>query len=254
MKIAADWPPPEVLIRNELATLEAMANNLGAVQAELARKAKRRHQYQEAMKDPYKSSFSFNSWLEFPNSPIAKKASIECLISVRCVQDVKKKKTKTYEYEQLTYSFGLFKLDEHGELHLIKKFHIDFISAPSTDRPPSHPIFHLQSPGELSPWLTGEGINDAHLEPSLSEPRLTCVPTTLALLTDFLFREFGGDRTSPLTKVTSEGYWCSLIKKNEELVLAPYFKACHGFFCDRRSSKKPECYQLFSRDFLYGKC
>jgi hypothetical protein len=101
--------------------------------------------------------------------------------------------------------------------------------------------------------LKEKGIRDDHLEPSLSEPRLCCAPTTLALLTDFLLREFGGDRVSYLTKLSKDVYWRGLIRDNEELVLKPYFKACSRFFDDRKDKKDPEGKQLFSQDFVYGK-
>ena len=189
-------------------------------------------------------SFSFNSWIEFPTSLIVKRAFIECLIKV--------KSGEPDAYEMLTYSFGLFKPTKQKANHLIKKFHIDFIGTPSMGRPPLHPIFHLQSPGELSPTLKTHGIKDTHLEPSLSEPRMCCAPTTLALLTDLLLREFGGANVSALTKITKESFWRSLIKKNEELVLRPYFQACSRFFDDRENSKPPEKGQMFSQDFVYG--
>jgi hypothetical protein len=102
--------------------------------------------------------------------------------------------------------------------------------------------------------LQEKNIDDSHLEPSLSEPRLSCAPTTLALLIDFLLREFGGDYTSPLTRFTQAHIWRDLIKKNEELVLKPYFDACYNFFHSRNCKHDPEKRQLFSQDFIYGIC
>lgn len=245
MKIATDWPLPKKLIENEVATLERMGNNPGLEQAQhqLWVDAKNRHQY-------YKNrgqkgiDFSFSSWLVFPDSPIVTKAAIECLL----IADPKKHRS----YDMVTYSFALCRSNGKGKDHLIKKCHIDFTSTPKTDRPPPHPVFHLQLPGKLSPMLKKFGIKDDHLEPMLSEPRLCSAPTTLALLTDFLMREFGGDHISPLTKLTKKGEWQSLIRKNEKLVLEPYYKACSRFFQDRRSKKEPEHHQLFSQDFVYG--
>jgi hypothetical protein len=106
----------------------------------------------------------------------------------------------------------------------------------------------------LSSALREEGITDEHLmhlTPPLSEPRLCCTPTTLALLTDLLLREFGYD-VSPLMKLTRETYWQYMIKRDEDLVLKPYFMACSQFFDDRANKKDPEHGQSFSQDFLYG--
>lgn len=245
MKIAAVLPLPGDLIRNEIATLEAMgnSNSLFQVQGRLASAAYSRHQYY-MNRELSMSKFEFSSWIEFCDSPIAKKASVECFISADSGEHRR--------YDILTYSFGLFRFNRNGGNHLIKKFHIDFTCSPNTGRPPLHPIFHLQSPGKLSPMLKDQGIKDDHLEPSLSEPRLHCGPTTLILLIDFLLREFGGDRLSPLTKLTRKNEWRRLIRKNEDLVLEPYYNACSGFFLDRKSKKEPEHHQLFSQDFAYG--
>ena len=245
MKIAADWPSPKKLMENEVTTLETMGNNsgLGQEQPQLAGAAKKSYQYY-ANWGQKRTSFSFSSWLIFPNSPIVKKSTIECLL----IADSKEPSS----YDMVTYSFALCRPNDEGKYHLIKKFHIDFTSSPETGRPPFHPVFHLQSPGKLSKMLKECGIKDDHLEPTLSEPRLYCAPTTLALLTDFLLREFGGDDTSPLTKLTEKSEWRGLIRRNEELVLKPYFDACIGFFRDRKSKKEPEHHQLFSQDFVYG--
>lgn len=245
MKISTGWPLPEKLIENEVATLERMGNNpgLGQAQRQLWLDAKQRHQYYKNHGQKW-TSFSFSSWLVFPDSPIVSKAAIECLL----IADTKKPRA----YNMVTYSFALCRPNDEGKDHLIKKFHIDFTCTPKTNRPPLHPVFHLQSPGKLSKMLKEWGIKDDHLAPTLSEPRLYCAPTTLALLTDFLLREFGGDRTSPLTKLTRKDEWRGLIRRNEELVLKPYFDACIGFFRDQKSKKEPEHHQLFSQDFVYG--
>ncbi|MDY6989289.1 MAG: hypothetical protein SWQ30_14670 [Thermodesulfobacteriota bacterium] len=246
MKIIADWPRPEELIENEVATLEAMGNNpsLGQVQPQLAGAAKKKYQYYENMNR--KEKFSFSSWIVFPGSPIVSKAIIECLIVMN--------PEVPNSYDMVTYSFALCRLNRERKDHLIKKFHIDFTTTPKTGRLPLHPVFHLQSPGKLSVMLKDLGLKDDHLEPKLSEPRLCFAPTTLALLVDFLLREFGGDRASTLTKLTRESRWRGLIRDNENLVLKPFFQACSGFFHDRECKKDPERHQLFSQDFAYGQC
>lgn len=246
MKIADGWPSPEALIENEVATLERMGNNpgLGEKQQQLWYDAARRHQYYK-YQDQARTEFSFGSWLEFPGSRTVSSVAIECLLIADPDEPGK--------YKMVTYSFALCRINDEGNNHLIKKFHIDFTSTPETGRPPLHPVFHLQSPGKLSKMLKQWGIKDGHLELTPSEPRLYCAPTTLALLTDFLLREFGGDDASTLTKLTEKSEWRNLIRRNEDLVLEPYYKACTDFFHDRgRSKKEPAHHQLFSQDFVYG--
>lgn len=238
------WPPPEKLIKNEIHTLQAIMNNPGINEAQAEFSEFARIQYFR-VKDNKNTNFSFNSWIYFTNPAVAK-ASIECLIT--------RKSGNPESYDLLTYSFGLFRPDAATSSdYLIKKFHFDFTSTPDTGRPPLQPIFHLQSPGELSEMLRSKGIKDDHLEPSLSEPRMCCAPMTLALLTDFLLREFGGDRTSPLTKITKDDCWRRLIKKNEELVLKPYYRACSEFFVNRENKHPIEHNQLFTQEFVYGR-
>jgi hypothetical protein len=250
VKIAV-LPDPGELIKNEIDTLKVMGDytRLHQSQERLAADAITQYQYYSTIgfrKAGWKVGFSFGSWLEFPESSIVKKAWIESLITVKG-EDPK-------QYDMITYSFTLFGVKEKSENHVLRKFHIDYSNSPNTGRPPLSPIFHLQTPGELSGALREQGITDdhlIHLTPSLSEPRLSCPPTTLALLTDLLLREFGYD-ISPLSKLTRETYWQHLIKKDEELVLKPYFNACSQFFNDKADKKDPEQHQSFSQDFLYG--
>ncbi len=233
-------------MKNEIDTLKTIANTptFYEVQRQLCFSANDSYK-RYALKGYTNLAFSFSSWIEFPRSASVKKASIECRITC--------KPGDPNAYDILTYSFGLFRLSRRKKERLIKKFHIDFISTPDAGSLPLQPVFHLQSPGELSPMLRENGTRDDHLDPWLSEPRLCCAPTTIALLADLLLREFGGDQFSPLRKLTRELFWRHLIKRDEELVLKPYFKACCQFFNDRANKKPPEHGQFFSQDFVYGK-
>ena len=243
MKIVENWPAAIDLINNEFKTLDILRSNatLTATQGRLVSDAHANFLRYKNKTEIWKS-FSFSSWLEFPESDVVKKAFVECLISSGNKED----------YDMLTYTFGLCGLNENGEYCILRKFHIDFTNEPDTGRSPLHPVFHIQYPGSLSQTIKDVGLSVDHLLPELSEPRIYSAPTTLALLTDFLLREFGGDQISPLRRITRDDVWFRLLEKDEELVLRPYYKACNQFFHDRGIKKEPEKLLLFSQDFLYG--
>jgi hypothetical protein len=247
LKITKYWPPPTEFIQNELKTLDAIRNNakLQQKQYQLSTDAKNCYFRNKS----WKNKFIFSSQLTFSKSLLKKEPIIDCAF-IGCIVSITDGTLLTYD--QFSYSFGLCKLDKNGKHQLVKKFHIDFTNSPETNRPPLHPVFHLQSPGELTPEMRQFEIEDAHLTPSISEPRLCCAPTSLALLTDFLLREFGGDYSSALYQITADPYWKGLIHKNEELVLRPYFEACNGFFHDRSVGKYNGQNTLFTQDFVYG--
>jgi hypothetical protein len=130
---------------------------------------------------------------------------------------------------------------ENDERKLLRKFHFDY--APSTihHRQP-HPVFHLQYAGTLTPMLRKEKIDDEHLFPKLSEPRLYYFPLSLALLINLILKEFP-DKIN--RKLIERSEWRKLIKKNEDLILKPFFDRCQTFFSNKTD-------ELFTNDFYYG--
>jgi hypothetical protein len=62
-----------------------------------------------------------------------------------------------------------------------------------------------------------------HMHVRLSEPRIFFWPMSLALLIDMALREFP-DQDS--TRFREDSYWRGLIRKQETLVLRPFFEKC----------------------------
>src|SRR5205807_1177151 len=73
------------------------------------------------------------------------------------------------------------------------------------------------------------------LNPWLSEPRLFCSPMSLALLVDMVFHEFP-DEPSRKFRDTSE--WKDLIRKQETLVLRPFYEKCLDVIIDKHDQKR----------------
>ncbi len=127
------------------------------------------------------------------------------------------------------------------EKKLLRKYHFDYAPPGKLQRQPP-PVFHLQYAGKLPPRLEAMDIDDNHLDTWLSEPRLCYFPLSLALLINLILKEFPDDKNVELIEHPK---WRRLVKKNENLILGPFFKGCQTFFSNNNN-------QLFINDFYYG--
>lgn len=149
------------------------------------------------------------------------------------------------EYNCITYYLALVCTEENTnpeKSKIIRKYHFDY-TTPQNSKRQSHPVFHLQYPGELSPVLQGLNAKYDHLECWLSEPRLYYFPMSLALLLNIILLEFKEDEN--FYEIREDSDWRDLVRKNEEKLLLPYFKNCYNFLSNRKSD------QLFMNDFYY---
>ncbi|MBS1174042.1 MAG: hypothetical protein H6R05_173 [Burkholderiaceae bacterium] len=133
---------------------------------------------------------------------------------------------------QLSYSVLI---DKGGtsEKAVERKFHFDFEPSSNPNRSgepkPSH---HLQMCGCLSDYHVQQGYEDEHIKhlyPSLSKPRIPTQPTSLALLLNWLFIEFGSNNPSILI-AQKDHRWRKIVREAEKQVLYPYYKECADFF------------------------
>lgn len=128
------------------------------------------------------------------------------------------------------------------ELKLLRKYHFDYAPSAALHRQP-HPVFHLQYAGKLTQGLRDMKLDDIHLDTWLSEPRLCYFPLSLALLINLIMMEFPDEKNGNLIERSE---WRTLIKKNEDLILRPFFKGCQTFFSNNNTNN------LFINDFYYG--
>jgi hypothetical protein len=128
-------------------------------------------------------------------------------------------------------------------LSLIRKFHFDYANPKNRTKQPV-PIFHMQYGGGSTTEMKDLGISDKKIDNWLSVPRLNCTPINLAILLDITFCEF---RTEETRKIIENPEWKSLIKKNEELLVRPYYKSISDF-----STSQDYTSTHLIRDYCYG--
>ncbi len=126
---------------------------------------------------------------------------------------------------------------------ILRKFHFDYVPPGRSPKKQKQPRYHLQYGGELTPMLKKMGVDDKAIFTKLSEPRIIFQPMTLALLINLVLKEFPDLKN---VKLLESNEWRGLVRKNEELVLEPYYKSCCQFFQNKSKSG------LFTNDFCYG--
>lgn len=182
------------------------------------------------------NSFDFESYINISLDGRKGKAYIGALV-------VSNNKVK---YDNVTYSLAICE-DNNNQKKVLKKLHFDY-AASTTKRRQPHPIFHLQLPGKETQLLKKDGFDVCHLSPEVSEPRVSFHPMTLALLVNLVFKEFPDSKSN---KIIGRTEWRSLIKRNEEFILEPFYRTCSLFFEKRKKKLIPES-NLLTNDFYYG--
>ena len=241
--LAKALPDPEQLIGNEIKTLEFLGLNKFIFEKCNILYIDIQNQLPH-LKNKEKSKklfdFSFESCFDVRNADVEGKAYIGALISANTDK----------KYERITYHISICDSSSQNG-RLLKKIHFDYCDPTNVIRQ-LQPVFHYQIPGEATLRLKKDGYDCEHLCPSLSEPRLPYYPMSLALLLNLIFLEFPGE-SEDKKKLTEDGYWRSWIKKNEELLLVPYYETCMNFFKRRSDGLINNNYFLFTSDFYYGK-
>ncbi len=111
-----------------------------------------------------------------------------------------------------------------------RKFHFDFEPVAMRDPAESKPTHHLQICSKLSGHHRHAGYTDNdinHLLPSWSQPRIPTQPTSLALVLNWLFIEFGSEASVKAARTSP--HWRSVVRAAEQKVLKPYYEACARF-------------------------
>lgn len=231
------FPLPKELIRNEIATLDFFRDDkiLWQYYTQFATKA---NDLYAKIKISH-NFFDFESYLEIPLHRRVGKAYVGGLI-------VPSTNGKTYE--NVTYSLAICEKKSTGDV-LLKKIHFDYTDPTQCSSQP-HPVFHFQHPGELTPLLAKDGLKNGHLASWLSEPRLPFCPMSLAFLVNYIFMEFRSEHSE---KFIQRGEWRRVIRKNEELLLEPYYRNCFRFVEKRRKKVIRGVERLLTSDFYYGK-
>jgi hypothetical protein len=113
----------------------------------------------------------------------------------------------------------------HKPTKVLRKFHFDYVSVEGARRQP-HPRFHVQYCGGLPPSMESLGITKdlmKPLHPDIEGPRIFFMPVTLGLVMNIAFYEFPTKDTDDIRK---RGEWQNLVRKNEKVILKPFYTKC----------------------------
>jgi hypothetical protein len=127
------------------------------------------------------------------------------------------------DFEETSYYLAICDSENNNEL--IRKFHFDYANPKIKTEQPV-PTFHLQYGGRLYEQLKSQSIVDNYMFTWLSVPRLNFSPINLALILDLLFCEF---RTKEVNTIVEDPHWRALVKQNELMLTAHYYKRIHYF-------------------------
>lgn len=185
-----------------------------------------------------KSGFEFNCETKLPIQGYEKIVLIEGFVKPN--------------FSDLSYQFAICHPEgsediETGEVvtdenRLIRKFHFDY-AANGYTQTVKKPIYHLQHGGSQNIGLRSINVS-AGPHKWIEVPRFQYIPINLALMMDLVFSEFPSVATQ---KARDNDQWRSLMKKNEEFILKPYYDNLSAFLAsDQHSANK------LLRDFYYG--
>lgn len=146
-----------------------------------------------------------------------------------------------------SYSVVLFRRDNvHSPV--IRKLHFDYEAFSNRNLGEPKPSSHIQMCGKASPHLVKQGFNAQRLSghyPDFEQPRIPAMPTSLALIIDWIFTEFQSDRS--VRAIHNNSQWKNLVVKAEKVVLKPYFEAAAAHIGGAGHAGSP-----LVRKFMYG--
>jgi hypothetical protein len=233
MKINESFPVPPALFDNEIRTLQFLRDN-PFIKKHYPRLCSDAYTYLNrnfnAIKKNRLKSFNFESMIDINIDGRAGAAYVGALILKR----------DNNRYDQYTYYIAIY-INQNSSNKFIRKFHFDYTDNLAGRE--KHPIFHLQYPGDFSPYLKSLKFAYEDLCDWLSEPRLACTPMSLALILNLTFNEFHNETSIDLIEHSE---WRDLVRANENALLRPYYRNCHNFIANRPAT------ELFTNDFCYG--
>lgn len=144
-----------------------------------------------------------------------------------------------------SYSLVLFKKD-NIDSPVIRKLHFDYEALSTRNSGEPKPSSHLQMCGKASPHLLKQGFNEQRLNslyPSFEQPRIPSMPTSLALLLDWLFTEFQTDRHA--LAIHRSRQWKNQVIEAERIVLKPYFQQAAAHIGSENHNSMPLVRQIF---------
>lgn len=154
---------------------------------------------------------------------------------------------KTNQVLRASYSLVLFRRDT-VDSPVVRKLHFDYEALSTRNKDDAKPSSHIQMCGKASPHLVDLGFKEQRLSahyPHFEQPRIPAMPTSLALLIDWIFTEFHTDRHSQ--NIHADRHWKNQVINAEKIVLKPYFLAAAQHIGSQNHANRP-----LIRELLYG--
>jgi hypothetical protein len=229
------YPPPDKLIKNEIETLQTLIHDPNIIKnfGELYAIANSNYKALSSCIISKNGIPSLNFSADFIISKDDEDYKIKFAVDIKI-------NSKKKEYERISYHLAIC---HDGSKKIIRYFHFDY-ALPTSTRNQAHPIFHLQYGKASSSNLNEEDY--AFDIDNLELPRIPYFPMTLALLLNTVFMEFYNEITHT---IINRSEWRKLLKKNEEIMLEPYYRCC----CDIMASIKNKSDTSFINDCCYHK-
>lgn len=242
MELSEFYPKASKLIESEIAVLNHLRND-PYIKENHSHFALNANQYYTRNRENYLRGFEFVSYFDVYHPPMQKSTGLN------------KKKGKQgpntrvflgarleleeQSFSNVTYCLAICRI-KSARITILRKFHFDVTVAgvKASDGIQEHPRCHLQYCGEMVPEMTKMGCTEAQLEqmhPWLSEPRIFFWPMSLALLIDMALHEFPDQRSK---KFRSSKEWRSLVRKQESLVLRPFYQKCVDVIADKNGKNR----------------
>jgi hypothetical protein len=230
MELADFYPEPQALIDSEDKVLGFLRNNGYIVerQSEIAEVAKRTYErYRQ-----HRSGFAFASHLSVRHAEMFRQAPPgstrrNVRPNVHLVIAAQIQLANSNVYSNVSYCLAVCRI-RSTHPSILRKFHFDITvnRGQGSSRRQPHPRSHLQYCGEMLPCMSQLGRRNEQLDQMhvrLSEPRIFFWPMSLALLIDMALREFPDQHS---TKFLEDSYWRGLVRRQEALVLRPFYERC----------------------------
>jgi hypothetical protein len=233
MDLTDFYPPPGDLLKSELSVLDYLRFN-PYIKESHPQVAEAAGIYYPKNKGS-QSGFVFHSYFDIWHAPLGSETAAagsqrrpkpNARLTVSALIELRK-----CAFANVSYCLSVCRIESTSpcaRVTILRKFHFDVTVAGELieRRFQQHPQCHLQYCGKMVPYMEEVGCRATQLEqmhPWLSEPRIFFWPMSLALLIDMALHEFPDQGSA---KFRADSYWRGLIRKQEALVLRPFYEKC----------------------------
>lgn len=129
-----------------------------------------------------------------------------------------------------SYSLIICKFANCASTPIVRKLHFDFEPIGFRGGADPKPSSHMQLCGTFSAAHLAAGYQESRLHalyPRVEKPRVPTMPTSLALMLNWLLLEF--QSTTAAQAILNDPAWRTAVVEAERLVLVPYFESAATF-------------------------